>query len=68
VAIAVLTNLNPSETYGHATVRGVAQRLLRTSGGRPPGVAPGLLAPLTALRGYRPPDPKPLKPTASASS
>jgi Beta-lactamase enzyme family len=66
VAIAVLTDLNPSETYGHETIRGVAQRLLRTSGGRPPGVAPGLLAPLTALRGYRVPEPKPLLPIPAA--
>jgi beta-lactamase family protein len=66
VAIAVLTDLNPSETYGHETIRGVAQRLLQTSGGRPPGVAPGLLAPLTALRGYRVPEPKPLRPIPTA--
>jgi Beta-lactamase enzyme family len=68
VAIAVLTDLNPSETYGHESIRGVTQRLLRTSGGRPPGVAPGLLAPLTALRGYRVPEPKELSPIPSSQT
>jgi hypothetical protein len=66
VAIAVLTDLNPSETYGHETIRGVTQRLLQTPAGRPPGVEPGLLAPLPALRGYHAPEPKPLAPIPAA--
>ena len=43
LALAVLSEQNPSETYGHDTIRGIARRLLV------PGVTPGVLVPLTAL-------------------
>ena len=43
LALAVLTSENPSETYGHDTIRGIAKRLLAG------GVTPGVLVPLTTL-------------------
>ena len=43
LALAVLSRQNPSETYGHDTIRGIARRLLV------PGVTPGVLVPLEAL-------------------
>ena len=49
VAVAVLTRQNPSETYGHDTIRGIAKRLLSS------GVAPGVLVPLPDARGLRGP-------------
>ena len=58
VAIAVLTKQDPSETYGHDTVRGIAKRLLSS------GVSPGVLVPLPALEGFEAPDPKRLRPPA----
>jgi beta-lactamase class A len=63
IAIAVLTDGNPNEKYGHATVRGIAQRLLRRAVKAPPTprVEPGQLSPLQALSGYRPPEPRPLR-------
>jgi beta-lactamase class A len=72
VAIAVLTDGNPSEPYGHETVRGIAERLLR-----PPspadeaaagGAAPGRLAPVESLEGYRPPRPRRLRPLPAVTS
>jgi Beta-lactamase enzyme family len=58
VAVAVLTRLNPSETYGHDTARGIARRLLSS------GVAPGVLVPLPALEGFEAPEPRQLRPPA----
>ena len=58
VAMAVLTTHNPSETYGHDTVRGIARRLLSS------GVPPGALVPLPALEGFAAPAPKRLRPPA----
>ena len=62
IAVAVLTDGNPNEDYGRATVRGVAQHLLRPpSVRRAAAVEPGRLSPLQALSGYRPPEPRPLR-------
>lgn len=58
LALAVLTDRGPSETYGHDTIRGIAERLLE------PGVEPGVLVPVPALQGYEAPAPKLLRPTA----
>lgn len=58
LALAVLSDQGPSETYGHDTIRGIAERLLEA------GVEPGVLVPVPALQGYQPPAPKPLRPTA----
>ena len=58
LAIAVLTSHDPSETYGHDTIRGVTRRLLSS------GVEPGVLVPLPALEGFQAPDPKRLRPAA----
>jgi beta-lactamase class A len=72
VAIAVLTDDNPSEPYGHETVRGIAERLLE-----PPspvdvaaagGAVLGQLAPVESLEDYRPPPTRPLRPLAAVSS
>jgi hypothetical protein len=57
LAIAVLTDEGPSETYGHDTIRGIARRLLR------PGVEPGVLVPVPALEGFEAPAPRRLRPT-----
>ena len=58
LAIAVLTDENPSETYGHDTIRGVARRIVTG------GVEPGVLVPLPALEDFRAPSPKRLQPAA----
>jgi hypothetical protein len=68
IAIAVLSDGDPSEPYGHETVKGVARRLL--SRARPApfpryGAEPGQLAPIQALDGYRPPPAPPLRPLSS---
>ena len=65
VAIAVMTEGDPGEVYGQETVRGVALRLLRAPGSRPPAAQPGLLAPLPSLNGYEAPEPPPLEPLSS---
>jgi beta-lactamase family protein len=54
LAIVVLSDGDPSERYGHQTIRGVAAHLLSR---RPPArhVRKGQLVPLPSLRGYRPP-------------
>jgi beta-lactamase family protein len=68
VAIAVLTEGNPSEEYGHQTIRGIASRLLRRVTAEPPSppsVMPGRLTPLEALSGYQAPEPRPLRPFSS---
>jgi hypothetical protein len=70
VAVAVLTNGSPSESYGRQTVRGIALRLLRSAA--PPPRAhraawPGALVPLRALARFRAPEPKLLHPLAAAS-
>ena len=62
LALAVLTDQGPSETYGHDTIRGIAARLLE------PGVEPGVLVPLPALQGYRARPVPRLRPTGSSSS
>jgi hypothetical protein len=69
VALAVMTDRNPSEAYGRESVRGVAERLLRAPRpGRPSApVRPGRLAPLPALAGYRPPPARPLRPIAAGA-
>jgi hypothetical protein len=56
IAVAVLTKQNPSETYGHETIRGIAKRLLSS------GVAPGVLVPLPDLEGFEAPETKRLRP------
>jgi Beta-lactamase enzyme family len=67
VGVAVLTDLNPSESYGHDSIRGVTARLLRAPrGGRAEVASPGLLAPLPVLEDYRAPGPKPLGPVTSS--
>jgi hypothetical protein len=58
LALAVLSDEDPSETYGHDTIRGIAERLLE------PGVEPGVLVPVQSLQGYEAPGPKQLRPTA----
>jgi beta-lactamase class A len=62
LALAVLTDENPSESYAHATIEGIARRIVTG------GVEPGVLVPLGSLRDYRPPAPRPLEPTAQARS
>jgi Beta-lactamase enzyme family len=65
VAIAVLTDGNPSQRYGEKTVRGIAERLLR---GRRPAdrVRSGTLSPITSLIGFRAPRPRGLRRLAAA--
>jgi beta-lactamase class A len=68
IAIAVLSDGDPGEDYGHETVKGVTLRLL--SPARPApfpryGAEPGQLAPIQALDGYRPPPAPPLRPLSS---
>ena len=58
VAIAVLTDQDPSETYGHDTIRGHRQAAPELGG------PPGVLVPLPALEGFQAPDPKRLRPPA----
>jgi beta-lactamase class A len=68
IAIAVLSDGDPSESYGHETVRGVARRLLsraRPAPFPPYGAQPGRLAPIQALDGYHPPPAPPLRPLSS---
>ncbi len=64
IAIAVLSEGNPTQAYGEDTIRGIATLLLRTPAGetteREP--APGELAPVDELDGYRPPPQRPLRP------
>jgi hypothetical protein len=65
IAIAVLSEDDPSEDYGHQTIAGVAERLLspaRPAPFRRYGAQPGQLAPIEALSGYRPPPAPPLRP------
>jgi hypothetical protein len=57
LALAVLSDEDPSETYGHDTIRGIAERLLE------PGVEPGILVPVQALQGYEAPRSKALRPS-----
>jgi beta-lactamase class A len=64
VAVAVLTEDNPSEEYGHVTIRGIAERLLRrplTDRAPAPSAYPGRLAPLRELDGHPAPEPRPLQ-------
>jgi hypothetical protein len=72
VAIAILTDGNPSVVYGRETVRGIAERLLEPPGpadvAAAAGAVPGRLAPVESLGDYRPPPPRPLRPLASVSS
>ena len=72
VALAVLSDGNPSERYGRQTVRGVAERLLqppaREDLAAAAGAEPGRLAPVESLRGYRPPEPRPLRPLPAVTS
>jgi beta-lactamase family protein len=49
IAIAVLTDRDPSESYGRRTIRGVAERLLRPASSVTPAPAPARLAPLAEL-------------------
>jgi beta-lactamase class A len=67
-AIAVLTDGNPTEIYGQETIRGVAQRLLAPAARRttPASAIPGRLAPVTTLRDYHAPEPRPLRPLPAA--
>jgi hypothetical protein len=68
IAIAVLTDRDPSEPYGHETVTGVARRLLsraRPAPFRRYGAWPGRLVPIEALDGYRPPPSQPLRPLST---
>jgi hypothetical protein len=65
IAIAVMSEADPNEDYGHRTVTGVAERLLDPARSAPflrYGATPGYLAPLQALDGYRPPPAPPLRP------
>jgi Beta-lactamase enzyme family len=63
ISIAVLTDRNPTEAYGEATVRGIAARLLRAPpAASPPARKAGELAPVEELDGYRPPPQRPLRP------
>jgi beta-lactamase class A len=68
IAIAVLSDEDPSEPYGHETVKGVTRRLL--SRARPApfpryGAVPGRLTPIEALGGYGPRPVPPLRPLSS---
>jgi beta-lactamase class A len=68
IAIAVLSDQDPSEPYGHETVKGVARRLLSRARPAPYpryGAQPGQLAPIQALDGYRAPPTPPLRPLSS---
>ena len=50
LSVAVLTDGNPDEPYGHATIEGVTRRLLRPPSEVPaPAVEPGVLTALPAL-------------------
>ena len=63
IAIAVLSDGNPTEAYGRETVRQIAARLLTSPRPEAPDApAAGELAPLGELDGYRPPPQKPLRP------
>ena len=50
LAIAVLTDRDPTEAYGRETIRGIAERLLQPARAAVPE-RPPRLAPLTSLRG-----------------
>ena len=67
LAIAVLSDRNPSQAYGQETIRGIAERLLGPPAGVPavPRPAPGELVPVSRLRGFRAPEPKRLRPLSS---
>jgi hypothetical protein len=56
LGIAVLTDGNPSEEYGHATIQGVASRLLAPAASS----APPPLSPLPTLADYTPPGAPPV--------
>jgi hypothetical protein len=64
IAMAVLSDDDPSEPYGHETVEGVARRLLTRARPAPfrSVVRPGRLLPIRVLGGYRPPPSQPLRP------
>jgi hypothetical protein len=61
IGLAVMTEDNADETAGHATIAGIAARLLGGPGVRAvpvgPNVLPGRLAPIGDLRGVRAPEP-----------
>jgi hypothetical protein len=67
IAIAVLSDENPSEPYGHETVKGVARRVLsrpRPAPLRPYPTPLARLAPIQALDGHRA-EPAPLRPLSA---
>ena len=65
IAVAVLSDDNPNQTYGEKTIKGVARRLLAPPPSSPlaprPAQSPAELMPVRRLDGRTPPSPPPLE-------